>query len=397
MPACKRSAGWRQVLTRLLPRAARGVLLGAAVALAGQQALAQGDVQPATAPGAPAPLTVVSWGGAYEAAQRRAIFAPFARATGIELRILRYDGGLDSLRRRAGPEGWDIIDMLEPTAISACEAGLLAPLDATRVLDANARTLRGDFAQARLRRCAIPQNVFATVMAYDDRAFPGVKPTRIEDFFDVERFPGKRAIAKSPDGILEWALLAEGVPPEQVYDLLSTARGLKLAFRRLERLRGHVLWWQDAADPPRLLSSGQAVMASGYNGRFFTAARLQGAPIDVIWDGRIIGHDVWAVVAGTDRPDAARRFLAYALHPDRMARLAERIPYGPARRSAMARIGLHPDTGIPMRAHLPNAPQHGARRLVRDGDWYSHTRAIRQRRFEAWLQRGSAGSETDTP
>ncbi|WP_198586120.1 ABC transporter substrate-binding protein [Roseovarius salinarum] len=337
------------------------------------------------------PLTVVSWGGSYEAAQRKAIFTPFTEATGIAVEVKRYDGGIAELRDRAAAEGWDVIDMLEADAISGCEAGLLAPLDPQALFGDDAARLAGDMAPAVIRRCSLPQNVYATVMAYDDRAFPGVKPTRIEDFFDVARFPGKRAIRRSPDGILEWALLAEGVPPSQVYDLLSTDRGLRLAFRRLDSLRGHIIWWEDAATPPRLLEEGKAVMASGYNGRFFTAARRDGAPISVVWDGRLIAHDVWAISATADRPEAARRFLRFAVRPGPMARLAERIPYGPARRSALSRIGLGPETGIPMRDHLPNAPQHGPRKLVRDSDWASHTRAMRQRRFEAWLEKGGDG------
>ena len=106
-------------------------------------------------------LTIVTWGGAYEAAQRQAVFAPFTEATGIDLKIARYDGSLTALTTRAAAEGWDVIDMLEPTAISACDAGLLAPLDHTTLTKDTA-----DFGTAKLRPCSLPQNVFATVMAY---------------------------------------------------------------------------------------------------------------------------------------------------------------------------------------------------------------------------------------
>ena len=330
-------------------------------------------------------LTVVTWGGAYEAAQQKAIFAPFTEATGIDVITARYDGSLAALKARAADEGWDVIDMLEPTAISACDAGLLAQLDHAALTEGPI-----DFAPAKLRECSMPQNVFATVMAYDPDAYPGIKPTSIADFFDTTRFPGKRAIRKSPDDILEWALLSEGVPPAQVYDLLSTDRGLRLAFRKLDQIREHIIWWQDAAEPPRLLTEGRASMASGYNGRFF-AAQQSGQALSVVWDGRIIGHEVWSIAKGTDAPKAARAFIRFATRPDSMARLSERIPYGPARQSALPRIGLQPGTGIPMRDHLPNAPQHGPNYLVRDSLWHSHTADLRKRRFEAWLARGGDG------
>ena len=189
-------------------------------------------------------MTIVSWGGAYEAAQRRAVFKPYEETSGVDLVIERHGGTLDALAGRAEAEGWDVVDMLEDQAIAACEAGLLLRLDHEVLLRPSGDlSLEADFAPIGLYPCAIPQNVFALVLAYDDRAFPGVKPGRIEDFFDLERFPGKRAIQKSPDGILEWALMAEGVPPAQVYDLLSTDRGLRLAFRRLDVIRESIVWW----------------------------------------------------------------------------------------------------------------------------------------------------------
>ena len=331
-------------------------------------------------------VDVVTWGGAYAEAQRAAVFAPAEAATELEIRVHTWEGGLEALRARAGPEGWDVVDMLQTEAIAACEAGLLSRLDHGALIPGPGAA-EADFAPAQLRPCSVPQNVFATVIAYDDRAFPGLKPTRVEDFFDLERFPGKRAIEKRPDAVLEWALMAEGAPPAQVYDLLSTDRGLRLAFRRLESIREAIVWWDDPAEAARLLAEGEAAMASGYNGRFFAAAQ-QGAPIVTLWDGRLLGYEVWAIPKTADAPRAARRFLREALTPEAMARLATRIPYGPARRSAFERIGLHPEHGVPMRAHLPNAPHGAKRRLQRDSRWQARTRDLRRRRFEQWLRRG---------
>ena len=210
------------------------------------------------------PLTVVSWGGPYEDAQRTAIFAPFTEATGIDLRILSYGGSEAEMKRRAGSESWDVVDMTEDNAISACSAGLLMPMDARAfVVQDTDRPLHADFVDGAFRQCSVAQNVFAWVVAFDVSEFPGIKPRRIEDFFDLDRFPGKRGVHRSPDGILEWALMAEGVPPDQVYDLLSTDRGLKLAFSKLDEIRSHIIWWDDVAEPNALLESGEASMTTG--------------------------------------------------------------------------------------------------------------------------------------
>jgi len=334
------------------------------------------------APVAAEDLTVVSWGGAYEAAQRHAIIDPYARQTGQTVTVAEYDGSWAALEARGAEDGWDVIDMLSDQARVACARGLLLEMTPRSLF--SSETLE-DFTPFGPDRCAVPQNAYARVMAFDDRAFAGVKPTRIEDFFDTDRFPGPRAIQRSPDGILEWALLAEGVPPEQVYGLLSTDRGLRLAFRKLGTIRDDIIWWEDPAEPADMLADGRAVMAAGFNGRFFDIAQRGRAPIDIVWDGRIIGIEVWAIAASTKAPDAARAFIVHATQPASMARFATQIPYGPTRVSAFNRIGINPQTGVPMRAYLPNAPQHGGRALVRDSGWYANTDKLRQRRFSKWL------------
>lgn len=335
-----------------------------------------------SAPVAAQEVTIVSWGGAYEAAQRHAIIDPFAKKSGLDIEVTVYDGSWSALAERGVAEGWDVLDMLADQARVACARGLLLKIDPSALFSPAALQ---DFTPFGPDQCAVPQNAYARVMAFDDRAFVGVKPTRIGDFFDTARFPGPRAIQRSPDGILEWALLAEGVPPEQVYGLLSTDRGLRLAFRKLDTIRDDIIWWDDPAEPAEMLADGRAVMAAGFNGRFFDVAQRNRAPIDIVWDGRIIGIEVWAIAASTDAPDAARDFIVHATTPASMARLATRIPYGPTRRSAFDRIGLNPDIGLPMRAYLPNAPQHGGRVLVRDSSWYANTEKLRQRRFQTWL------------
>lgn len=194
--------------------------------------------------------------------------------------------------------------MLEDEAKVACRAGLLKPIDHARLSTAKlTRTpsnqalvedddfSRQDFHPGVFARCSVAHLTFSTLIAYDERAFTGEKPRRIDDLFDLERFPGKRALQRSPSALFEWAMMAEGVPVSQIYDLLSTERGLRLVLQRLEVLRGHIIWWDNPAEAVALLEQGQVVMASGYNGRFFDAWS-RGAPINMIWDGQIIDRSV---------------------------------------------------------------------------------------------------------
>jgi len=338
---------------------------------------------------APEALTVATWGGAYQESQRRAYFDPFTEATGIPIKTVHYDGGIDVLKKHldSGRVEWDIVDMIQSDASAACDKGLLASIDPDILAPAPDGTPPNeDFMKGAIHRCFITQIVFSTVIAFDDRAFPGVKPDSVEDFFDLETFPGKRALRKSPVGLLEWALLSLSVPREQLYDLLSTRRGLELAARRLDEIRDSILWWARGQEPVDLLTSGQAAMATGYNGRFFHARAMEGAPISVIWDGQLIGFNSWTIVRGTHQAEQAADFIAFATRAENMAAQASLISYGPARKSAQKRVGLHTDSGVPMRPYMPTAPSHMDNAVIRDHHWYSQTVDLREDWFQEWLE-----------
>ncbi|MDL0430437.1 ABC transporter substrate-binding protein [Marinobacter sp. TBZ242] len=338
----------------------------------------------------PAVLTVATWGGAYEDSQRRAYFEPFTEATGIEIETVHYDGGIEVLREQleSGDSEWDVIDMIQSDASAACMEGLLEPIDPDILTPAPDGTpAQEDFMEGAIHRCFITQIVFSTVIAFDDRAFPGVKPDSVEDFFNLEAFPGKRALRKSPVGLLEWALLSLSVPREQLYDLLSTRRGLDLASQRLDDIRDAIIWWTSGDEPVELLTSGEAAMATGYNGRFFHARAMEGAPISVIWDGQLIGFNSWSILRGTDQADLSEDFIAFATRAENMAAQANLISYGPARKSAQRRVGLHTDAGVPMRPYMPTAPSHMGTAVVRDHHWYSQTVDLREQWFREWLDR----------
>jgi len=339
-------------------------------------------------PEQPRTLTITTWGGAYEASQREAYFDPFARKSGAEILLKAYNGGVEPLRRQAPPNGgaWDVLDMTEPDAIAACAEGLLEPFDPRALSPAPDGTpAREDFLRGAFLDCGVVHIVYATVLAYDDRAFPGEKPQTVSDFFDIDRFPGKRALRREPIAVLEWALLSYGVPISQIYDLLSTERGMRLAFRKLDRIRDHILWWESGSEPVELLKSGEVVMASGFNGRFFNARVNEHVPITVMWDGQFLDTSVWVISRDSPHRTLALDFIRFATKPENMATFARLIPYGPARNSAIRRIGLHAKSNVPMLHHMPTSPQNLERAIRADSLWYARTEKVRQRRFNDWL------------
>ncbi|MFG6178879.1 polyamine ABC transporter substrate-binding protein [Halomonas sp. THAF12] len=321
------------------------------------------------------PLTVLSWGGSYERAQRRALFTPFIEATGVPVKVERYDGGLTALRRAVQEDKvpWDVIDMTRSEAMAACAEGLLEPLSPDIVAPAPDGTpAEHDFIQGAFGACSITHSVFATVVAYRTDAFPGRRPTEIADLFDQRRFPGPRALQRTPSVNLEWALLSYNVPREELYRLLSTRRGLSLALSRLAGLED-LRWWETGSTPAELLIDGEVVMASGYNGRFFDAMINRDAPIAILWDGQVQEHEVWAIPRHAPHPEAARRFIRFATATERQAALTRFIPYGPSRHSATERITTHADSGIDMRLHIPTHPLNAEGAITKDEAWYAKT------------------------
>ena len=334
-------------------------------------------------------LTVVTWGGSYERSQREAYFRPFTEKTGVPVEVVRYDGGLKALREHIAtndPTHWDVIDMLMADASSACNEGLLEPFDPSILAPAPDGTpAEQDFSDRSIRDCSVAQLVFSTVIAYDDRAFPGEKPRTIADFFNLKKFPGRRALRKAPVGLFEWALRAYGVPRRQIYNLLSTDRGFDLALRKLDRIRPRLEWWESGAEPVKMLQQGRVAMASAYNGRVFNAQTVDNAPISVIWDSQLLDYTTWAIPKGTPQKDMAEKFIRFATRTENLGAQANRISYGPTRASARKRIGRHVDTGVPMRPHMPTAPRHLEKAIRQDHQWYAQTEDLRWRRFEAWL------------
>lgn len=331
-------------------------------------------------------LVVATWGGAYERVQRNVLFEPFEAETGIAVETVPYNGGTEILEQAP-----DLVDMAMSESLAACAQDRLQSIDNLELPPGSDGTpAREDFIGGARHRCAITHTVYATVIAYDSRAFYVQSPTRVADLFDTETFPGKRALRKTPADNMEWALLASGVPRQELYNLLSTPRGLELAFRRLQEIRDSIIWWEAGDEPVRLLESGEAVMASGYNGRFFNAQLDPDSSIEIIWDGQVQEYQTWVIPAGASRPEAARAFIRFATQTEPLVELAERLAYGPARHSAEAQVRRHPETGIDMRPHIPTHAYNSANAVAKDIVWYAHTLDRIRERFHRWLEEADA-------
>jgi putative spermidine/putrescine transport system substrate-binding protein len=328
------------------------------------------------------PLTMVSFGGAFTRSQMLAYVLPYREETGRRVAVEDYMGGLDEIRRqvRSANPRWDVVSLDLPDAVAGCAEGLLEPIDHAILAPAPDGTpARDDFYDVALQRCGVGFDVFATVIAYDEGRF-AQPPTALADFFDLDRFPGRRALQARPQVNLEWALIADGVSPDDVYDVLATEAGLVRAFDVLDRIRGDTVWWQRGEDPVELLASGQVALASAWNGRIFDAVERRGSAIGILWDHPVWNMDVWAIVKDAVNGGEAREFIAFATTAERMAAQADLIAYGPARRSA------GPLVDAAVRPFLPTADGRAEGAIRIDYGWWAEHQSVIGRQFDAWLR-----------
>ena len=345
----------------------------------------------AAGPAAAAELVVVSWGGAYQRNQEEALFRPWERLTGHRIVVEGgYSGGLAEVKAQVetGNVTWQTLLVEAQDALLGCEEGLLEPLDASRLPPAPDGTpATADFIDGGLVECGIGSEAFSVVYAYDRERLPD-GPETVGDFFDLERFPGKRGLRKAAVGTLEMALLADGVPTARVYEELATPAGVARAFAKLDTLRGHVVWWEAAGQPPQLLADGEVAMTVAYNGRMFDAIVAEGKPFAIVWDGQVYSFDYYVIPRGAPQQELAMELIAFATATEPTADLYSRIAYMPLRRSAMARIGsYYRDPELDMRPHLPLAPENTANALRLDAEFWIDFETELAERFRAWLIR----------
>ena len=344
----------------------------------------------ATQSSAAAPLTVVSWGGSYQRASEAAVIRPFAAATGIEVRVDTYSGDLAQVRAQVELDDvyWDVVDLDFDRMVRGCDEGLfeLAAEDSLPPA-ADGTPARDDYPPGAINDCG-PATLFAsTIYAYHPDAFPGEKPTNIADYFDLERFPGRRGMRRTAAANLEFALMADGVPKDAVYTTLSSAGGIDRALNKLDAIKSSIVWWEAGAQPPQLLADLEVAMTTAYNGRIFNAQVLEDQPFVVVWDGAVTYPGGFAIVRGTQNVEAARQFIAFAAQPKVMARLTQHIAYSPARLSAAPLVTTHLATGVEMAPHMPTKPEHLAVALRQDPQWWSDYGDEAEERFAAWLAR----------
>lgn len=342
-----------------------GVWLVASLASAPVPANAQGQ------------LTVVSFGGSYQEAQRKAFFEPFAKATGVKVIEDEWHGEMAKLRAmvQSGNVTWDVLAISDGQLPLACDEGLVEKLDLSQFGG------KDNFLPGWTHPCGVGTAVASIVIGYNASKFPKGEPKTLLDFWDVKKFPGPRAMKKWPKHNLELALLADGVPPADIYKVLGTDAGLARAFKKLDEIKPHVRVWFDTwAQPQQLLADGEVYMSVGTNGRLAVAA-ASNANIKFIWDRQGMGGDLWSIVKGAKNRAQAIKFMQFASDAKNAAEFPKYIQYAPPITGAVAHMS--PD----LAARMPTAAQNMKTAWVIDSRFWGDHLDDYEIRFQAWLNK----------
>ena len=263
-------------------------------------------------------MVFTSWGGTTQEAQKKAWVEPFEKQSGVTVKL---DGPTDYGKLKAmvdsGNVDWDVVDVEGDFAVAAAKQGLLEPLDFS-VIDKSRLDPR--FTGANY----VGSFYYSFVIGFNKDALNGKEPKSWADLFDEKAFPGKRTFYKwSAPGVLEIALLADGVPAEKLYPL-----DLDRAFKKLDTIKSDIVWWSGGAQSQQLLASGEAAVGALWNGRIF-AVQKDEPSVGLSWNQNLTAADYLVVPKGAKNKAEAMKFLAEATAPKPQAEFAGLTNYAP--------------------------------------------------------------------
>lgn len=322
-------------------------------------------------------MTVISFGGVSKDVQSEAFYKPFEKATNSKVVAGEYNGEMGRIKVMVDTNSvnWDAVQVEGPELLRGCDEGLFEHLDSARFGNPS------DFVPGTFSECGAGLLVWSMALAYNTDKFK-VAPTGWNDFWDVQKFPGKRSLRKGAKYTLEAALMADGVAYADIYKVLATKEGVERAFHKLDQIKPDIQWWEAGAQPMQFLASGDVVMSTAFNGRVF-AAQESGAHVQVVWKGSIYAIDSWAIPKGSKNKSLAEQFIAFSLRPENQKIHTQKLGYGSTNERTAALL----DPALA--ARLNTAPGNLEQAMPIDSEfWVNHGEELEQR-FNAWVAKAN--------
>jgi putative spermidine/putrescine transport system substrate-binding protein len=322
------------------------------------------------------PVTIMSFGGTYKAAMVEAFCNPFTKKTGAPVQYQEpYNFAKIRTMHQAKAQQIDATLAVTEQVMFVVESKMATPID-WNVVDRSALS-PVQLSFPNLVGFVVQSNL----LCYSKKKWPGaLHPNSWADFWNVEKFPGRRVLRRNqPLQMIEAALLADGVKESEFYPV-----DMDRAFRKLDQIKPHIkTWWSDNSQAQQLMEQDEVDIIYMANGRASQSIIENKAPFQIIWnqaiteDGRYQG---WFVPVGCPNPQGGMKFLDIVGRAETQAVFARMIYYAPQNEKAYDLIG--PEVA----KELPLSPANKKIAHIMNYEWWSKHSVAAQRRFEAWLQ-----------
>lgn len=320
-------------------------------------------------------LLIRSTGGVFEAALKRNFFDPFSKATGV--RVIPFSATYGDMMAKtaamqaAGRVEWDIIAP-QFSELSQISQYLTDLGDCGATPNVAQQGVAG-----ACGRYGVLYLTGGQCLTWNSDLYQARKPQSWADFFDVQAFPGRRALPNtgSPWATLILAALADGVPREQLFPM-----DLDRIFRKLDTIKPHVAtWWRTGDQSQKMWDGDDIAMSLMWSGSAF-AAKRRGAKLAWTYNQAIADFGAWAVLKGAPHPNAARAFIDfYMTNPEAHAAFSRETGYTTSNKASQAL--LSPEE----KEELISSPERLAGIVTVDYDWLAANRAAVLNRFNAWV------------
>lgn len=312
---------------------------------------------------------VGTYGGIWTTVEEEAFFKPFTAETGITVKTVTPTN-FAKLKAQVEFKSYeyDLTCLGHGEFIRAKEEGYTEPLD-FGIIDKSKLWPGAYFDNAD----GITICRQATGMAYRTDKFPNGGPQNWADFWDVAKFPGARAMNPHSTRATAFALLADGVKPQELYPL-----DIERAFASLDRIKPHVkVWWTGGNQPQQLLKDGEVEMSMIWGNRAEEMVD-QGEPVKYVIDGTLVGTTMYAVIKGSPNAENAMRLLEFMTRPEPNAQFAKRLYFLPGNPASIKLFTPEEIKRLPDPDTNPNV-------IAIDGGWEAANKGALDERMAEWL------------
>ncbi len=274
-------------------------------------------------------IVLWNWGGSAEKCHGDAIGKPFTEATGLPLKF-DTSGPLQGKIKEMVDSGNVTADVADADAFDAIALGKSGHLEAIdyNVVD-KSKVLDG-FTWDH----GVSIIFYGYAFMYDTQTYGDNPPNSWADFFNAEKFPGKRSLYKWANGAIEAALVADGVAKDKVYPC-----DVPRALEKIKSIKDDSLYWGSASDAHAMMINNEVTMCMVWQNRGRQIEADTNGRFKLVMNEAIAMPGAYLVPKGNPAGrDNVMKFIAIAQDADAQLSLLECLGMTPTNPAAFAKI-----------------------------------------------------------